>query len=158
MLHFNLESALFRRFVAEPNPFEYRLFLANVAMPEGVLDGFLIAFSGPDPDRLIERGNEDLAVANLPGSSRRGDGFDRLTDEIGRHGDLDLQLGQKADRIFRPTVDFRVALLAAVTFDFGHGHPGRANRRQSVTNLVQLEWLNDRSNYFHVAFPARLYL
>jgi hypothetical protein len=30
----------------------------------------------------------------------------------------------------------------------------RAKRCQRVTDLVQLERLNDRSNYFHVAFPA----
>jgi len=37
-------QCLFRRFVAEPNPFEYRLFLANVAMPEGALVRWYLRF------------------------------------------------------------------------------------------------------------------
>ena len=74
----------------------------------------MIAFAGTNPDRLIERRDENLAVANLAGPSRRGDGIDRLIYEIARNGDLDLQLRKKADRVFRPTVDFRVAFLATV--------------------------------------------
>src|SRR5271157_2735983 len=37
-------QCLFRRFVAVPNPFEYRLFLANVAMPEGALVRWYLRF------------------------------------------------------------------------------------------------------------------
>ena|SRR5208283_1352722 len=37
-------QCLFRRFVAEPNLFEYRLFLANVAMQEGVLVRWYLRF------------------------------------------------------------------------------------------------------------------
>src|SRR5919201_1354633 len=72
---------------------------------KGALDGLFIAFSGANPERLIERRDEDFAVADLTGPGGRGDRVDRFTDEIAWHGDLDLQLGEKAHRIFSPAVN-----------------------------------------------------
>src|SRR5580765_3316081 len=64
-------------------------------------------FAGADADRLVERRDENLAVADLAGA---GDGSDRVNDAVGhfrRDPDLDLQLRQEADGIFGPAVDLR---------------------------------------------------
>ena len=79
-----------------------------------------------------------------------------LGDELGRDGDLDLQLGQEADGIFGATVDFRMALLAAVALDLGHGQAVHAEGCQRVADLVELERLNNRNHDFHDSIPLTL--
>ena len=60
-----------------------------------------------------------------------------------------LIFGQEAHRIFGPAVNFRVALLTSVTFDFGDGHPVHPHRGECVADLVELEWLDDGHDDFH---------
>src|ERR1700759_1419438 len=102
---------------------------------------------------MVEVDDEDLAVADLAGFRSRGDGVDGLVDLIGGDCDLDLDLGQEAHGIFGAAIDFRVALLTAVTFDFRHRETVNANGGQGVTDLFELEWLNDRHNNFHESYP-----
>src|SRR5437868_8398676 len=49
-----------------------------------------VCFAGADAHRLIDAENEDLAVADLAGLGRGGDGFDGLVDHVGTDSDLDL--------------------------------------------------------------------
>src|SRR5260370_30000610 len=42
-----------------------------------------------------------------------------------------------------------MALLAPVTFDLRDGHPVHAGRGQSVSDLVELEWLDDGHDDLH---------
>ena len=67
--------------------------------------------------------------------------------------DLDLDLGQEAHRVFGAAIDFRMALLSAVPFDFRHRETVNANGGQGVTDFFQLEWLDDRHNNFHGSYP-----
>ena len=50
-----------------------------------------------------------------------------LRHDVGRDRDFDLQLGQEAHGVFGAAVDFRVALLAAVALDLGHGQAVHAD-------------------------------
>src|SRR5215475_1966527 len=102
---------------------------------------------------MVEVDDEDLAVADLTGLGGRGDGIDGLVDLIGRHRDLDLDLRKETHRVFSPTVDFRVALLPAVSLDFRHRQAVNADGGQRVTDFFQFEWLDDRHNDFHGFYP-----
>src|ERR1700716_3776885 len=81
-----------------------------------------VGFAGPDPQGVVDRRHEDLAVADLPGAGARGNDPDRLVREVGRHGDLDPELRQEVHDIFGAAVDFGVTLLAAVALDLGYRH------------------------------------
>src|SRR5580698_1408013 len=109
-----------------------------------------VGFAGADAHGVIEIDDEDLAVADLAGLRRRRDRVDDLVDLIRRAGDLELDLGQEAHGVFGAAVDFGVALLAAIAFDFGDGQPLHADFGQRVADLVELERLDDGHDYFHV--------
>ena len=68
---------------------------------------------------------------------------------------LDLHLRQEGHRVFGAAIDFGMALLTPVALDLGDGHPVHPDRGQSVADLVELEWLDDRHDDFH-GFNPRL--
>src|ERR1700730_11213707 len=109
-----------------------------------------VGFAGPDPQGVIDRRHEDLAVADLAGAGARGNDPDRLVGEVGRDSDLDPELRQEVHDIFGAAVDFGVTLLAAVALDLGYRHAMDADRRQCLAHLVQLEWFDNGNNEFHV--------
>src|SRR5207244_1778923 len=81
-----------------------------------VSDGFRPAFAGANAEAVLQRQDEDLAIADAPlGSSaaRLHDGVDRRLDEILVHGDLQLHLPPQVDRQLVAAVDLRVPLLSA---------------------------------------------
>src|SRR5207237_8591148 len=102
---------------------------------------------------MVEVDDEDLAVADLAGLGSGGDGVDGLVDLIGGDGDLDLDLGQEAHRIFGTAVDFRMALLPAISLDFRHRQTVNADGGQGVTDFFELEWLDDRHTNCHGFYP-----
>src|SRR6202041_476380 len=83
-------------------------------------EGRGIGLAGADANRMVEVDDEDLAVADLPGFRGRGDGFDGLVDLVRGDSDLDLDLGQETHGVFGAAIDFRMALLPAVSLDFRH--------------------------------------
>src|SRR5581483_5911894 len=116
-------------------------------------EGRGIRLAGADANRMVEVDDEDLAVADLSGLGRRGDRIDGLVDLIGSDCDLDLDLGQEAHRVFGAAIDFRVALLPAISLDFRHRESVNADGGQGVPDFFQLEWLDDRHNNFHGSYP-----
>src|ERR1700716_742890 len=108
-----------------------------------------VGFAGADAHRAFEVKDEDLSVPDLAGLRRPGDGVDGLVDLVGRNRDFDLDLRQETHRVFGAAVDFRMALLAPISFDLRDGHPVHAGRGQSVSDLVELEWLDDGHDDFH---------
>src|SRR5882757_7171959 len=102
---------------------------------------------------MVEADNEDLAVADLSGFRSRGDGVDGLVDLVRGDSDLDLDLGQEAHRVFGAAIDFRMALLPAIPFDFRHRKTMNANGGQGVPDFFEFEWLDDRHNNFHGSYP-----
>lgn len=57
------------------------------------LDRVGAGFAGPDPDGFLDRGNENLAVADASGLRRPPDRLDRRLDHVVAQHDLDLYLG-----------------------------------------------------------------
>src|SRR6476646_8719271 len=66
-------------------------------VPGRRLVGF--ARAGADVVALFDRENEDTAVADFSGSSRRHDRFDHILDDRVGHDDFDLDLGQETDAV-----------------------------------------------------------
>ncbi len=79
-----------------------------------------VFFAGTDAHRLFERVDENLAVADLAGTRRRGDRLDYLVDHLRRDRDFDFQLRQKAHGVFGAAINLGVPLLAPIAFDFRH--------------------------------------
>src|SRR6476646_9167838 len=117
--------------------------------PKAALKRVAVGFAGPDPQGVIDRRHEDLAVADLPGAGARGNDSDRLVRKVGRDCDFDPELGQEVHDIFGAPIDLGMALLAAVTLDLGYRHAVNADRRQGLADLVQLEWFDDGNNELH---------
>src|ERR1700737_5514840 len=103
-----------------PKPWDFRLGMvcsgAGIfSALESASERVAVGFAGPDPQRVIDRRHEYLAVADLAGARACGDDVNRLVGEFRSDGDLDAQLRQKIHDIFGAAIDFGVALLAAVT-------------------------------------------
>src|SRR6201991_3029697 len=108
-----------------------------------------VGFAGADAPGVIDRGDENLAVADLAGARGRGDDLHRLVGEVRRHRDFDPQLGQEIHDIFGAAVDFGMALLAAVTLDLRHRHAVDPDRGERLAHLVELERFDDGDDEFH---------
>src|SRR3954466_10195206 len=91
-----------------------------------------VGLAGPDPQRVIDRRHEDLAIADLPGAGARGNAPDRLVRELGGDSDLDPELRQEIHHIFSAAIDLGVPFLAAVALDLGHRHAVDTDRRQRL--------------------------
>src|SRR5690606_11349143 len=111
-------------------------------------------FSGTNADSLLDRIDEDLAVADAPGLGCVADGLDRLFGEFVRAHDLDLHLGQEVHHIFGAAIELGMALLAAETLGFGHGDALQANFLQRFLDLVELERLYDSLDFLHLSLQV----
>src|SRR5438874_7162373 len=80
------------------------------------------ALSGADADRLIDRRDEDLAVADPAGMRGLLDRLDGTLDHRFLHDHLDFDLGQEIDDVFGAAIEFGVALLPAKALGLGHGY------------------------------------
>jgi hypothetical protein len=56
--------------------------LPDATEVEGILERVAVGLAGPDPQRVIDRRHEYLAVADLAGARAGGDDLDRLVGEI----------------------------------------------------------------------------
>src|SRR5215211_366932 len=109
--------------------------------------------AGTDADRLLDRGDEDLAVADLAGAGGLADRLDRALDQgiVDHH--LDLHLGQEAHGVLSAAIDLGLAFLAAEALHFADGQALDAERRQRIADVVQLERLEDGHDHFHFGCP-----
>src|SRR5438477_1553440 len=107
------------------------------------------ALSGADADRLIDRRDEDLAVADP--ASMRGllDRLDGALDHRFLHDHLDFDLGQEIDDVFGAAIEFGVALLPTKALGLGHGDALDADLVKRLLHLVELERLDDRFDLLH---------
>src|SRR4029079_12286603 len=105
------------------------------------LDRVRAAVAGPNANRLLDIGHEDLAVADAAGAGRLRDGFHHIVDQAVLDNDLDLHLWQEVDYIFGAAVELGMALLAAKTLHLGDGYAGDAGVMKGVLHVVELERL-----------------
>src|SRR5271165_377789 len=83
---------------------------------------FLACFVGPDPNRFFDGIHEDLSIADLAGLRRLYDCCRGVFHHAVRKDDLNLDLWQKVDGVFTPTINFCVAFLTTKPFYFCNRH------------------------------------
>src|ERR1700753_3060245 len=105
-------------------------------------------FSRPDPDRLLDIGYEDFAVADPPRLRRAADRFDGFFDKVVAHHDLDLNLRQEVDDVFGAAIELGMTLLPAKALGLGDGDALQSNFLESFLDLVQLERLDNGFYFF----------
>ncbi len=87
----------------------------------GGLDRCGACFARSDANGLVYVKYENLSVANLACERRA---LDHLHSAVGKfigHHSFNLYFGQKINRVFGAAIDFCLALLSAITFDFSDG-------------------------------------
>ena len=103
---------------------------------------------------MLDRGDEDLAVADLAGARCLDDRLDRRLDLVLGDNDFDLDLRQEIDDVFGAAVELGVALLAAEALDLGDGEPRDADLGERLAHFVELERLHDRFDLPHRGLPG----
>src|SRR5690242_14302078 len=126
----------------------FLFFSRKIRIAEG-LDSVQPGFSGSDPDRFLDVGDEDFAVADAPGLGGATDRVDRLLDQIIPDHDLDFHLGQEVDDVFCTAVEFGMPLLPAKALGFGDRDALQSDFLKRFLHLVELERLDDGFNLLH---------
>ena len=96
---------------------------ANDSATSPLLDRFAAAFAGADADAVVQRQDEDLAVADfaaLAGAAAFDDGVDRGLDEFFVDGDLQLHLAEQVDGELVAAIDLGVPFLPAEALHVHH--------------------------------------
>jgi len=112
----------------------------------------------------LKKKDPDLKITILDrgmiptGASTRNAGFacfgslNNYIDCFGQHffsdDHFNLNLWKQVDRIFAATINFRMPLLAATTFDLDEGHALDANFGKRFFDFFELEGLDDCFNFF----------
>src|SRR6516162_2628262 len=120
-----------------------------VTHSNGALNRVRAALAGADADRLVDRRDKDLAVADPAGVRGLLDRLDRALDQRFLHHDLDLHLRQEVDDIFGSAIELGMSLLATEPLGLGDGDALDADLVERLLHLVELEGLDDRLDLFH---------
>src|SRR4030095_14825226 len=110
-------------------------------------------FAGADAHSLLDRRDEDLAVADLAGAGGLADGVHGAFDLAVLDHQLDLDLGQEAHGVLGAAIDLGLALLPAEPLDLADRQALDAKPGERVAHLVELEGLEDRHHQFHCRLP-----
>ncbi len=78
-----------------------------------------------------------------------------LRDASVAEHDLDFHLGQEIDDIFGASVEFGMAFLASEALGLGDGDALQSGLLKRFLHFVQLEWLDDRFDLFHVVLHCQ---
>src|SRR5688500_143610 len=87
------------------------------------LDGAFAPLFRPDADGVLNRQDENLAVANLAGLRGLDDRLDCFRDVVIADHDFKFHLWQEIHRILAAAIDFSMPLLPSEPFHFADGHP-----------------------------------
>src|SRR6056297_3320293 len=112
--------------------------------------------TGADADRLFDRADENLAIADLVGLRGVDDGLYGGIDLIVVEHHVDLYLGQEIHHVFGPAIKFGMAFLAPEPLDLDHRKALNACFLHRFLHLVEFEGLDDRFDLFHGCGPPRL--
>jgi hypothetical protein len=122
------------------------MYLTERAAKSGRVDP---GFASTDADRFLDRGNEDLSVADPARLRRLADGFDRRFRGIVAEYDLDFHLGKKVNDIFGAAIEFGMAFLATKALGFGDRYSLKPDFLKRFLDLVEFERLDDCLDFFH---------
>src|SRR5947207_891876 len=109
----------------------------------------LPGFAGANANRVGNRINENLAVADLAGLGRFHDDVNDLVAGLVGHHDLNLKLGHKINAIFRAAIGFLLSLLSAEAADLRDRHAVKAGTDQGIFDSINLVMTNNGFNLEH---------
>src|SRR5512132_467619 len=106
-------------------------------------------FAGTDANHLLDRSDENLAVADLSRARGLDDRLDRALDErIAKHH-FHLDFRQEIDDVLGAAIELGMPFLAAEALDFGDRQTRDADLRKGLAHFVELDGLDDRLDLFH---------
>src|SRR5919109_1301799 len=121
-------------------------------------DGVAALFTGPDADGPVDGHQPDLAVADLSGLRRPGDGVGDLVGIDAVAQDLDLDLGDEIDLVLGAPIGLGVAALATETPGLGHRHAADPHLVERLLHRIQLVRLDDGDNQVEHGAPSSVRL
>jgi len=109
---------------------------------------------GPDPDRGLDRQNEDLTIPDIPGSCRFDDRSNQIVSFLVPDHDLDLDLGKHVNDHWLPPVFECDALLLSPPLNFGDSHAGHPYLRKRLFNKFEPFLLDNCLDKLHNDHPS----
>ena len=106
-----------------------------------------------NPNDLIYFGEENLAVADLPGLRRFEDGLHDVVDQFCPRDHFELELWKKIDVIFAAAERFGMTLLPSMAAGLGNGDAFHSYFLERGLDGVQLGRLNDCFDSSHSVRP-----
>src|SRR5581483_11889333 len=107
------------------------------------------ALAGPDADGVVDRQDEDLAVADPPGGRRLANPVRQPRAALVVDQDLDLHLREEVHDVLGVPVELAVTVLPPEAAHVGDRHPVDAFPREDLLHVVELEGLDDRFDLLH---------
>src|SRR5262245_5974224 len=118
-----------------------------------VLESALVALAGTNANGRLHRAHENLSVADVAGLGSSDDDIGDLARQVVGHYHLDFYLRQEVHRVLAASVKLGVALLPPEPAHLGHRHADDADAGERLLDVVQLERLDDRFDFFHAGPP-----
>ena len=109
----------------------------------------LTSFTGSNPNRIFQVGDENFAVADLAGLGRLQDGIDHRLQILVRANHLDLDLRNKINRVLSTAIDFGVAFLSPEPANLADSHPVDTVVGQGILDVFELEVADNGFDFFH---------
>src|SRR6516162_3107652 len=114
------------------------------------LHGCFASLFSADTDRVVDRADEYLSVADLSRFGCFDDRFDSGVDPGISHHNFQLNLGKEIHRVFAAPVNLRVALLPAKALYLADRHALDSQAGKSLFDAFEFERLDDGIDLFHV--------
>src|SRR5215472_12640300 len=113
------------------------------------LESIRAGLAGADAHDLLEVEDEDLAVADFARVGGLLDRLDHSIEQIALDGRFDLDLRQEIDDVLGAPIQLGMSFLTPESLDLRDSDPLHADRGERLSNLVQLERLDDGGNQSH---------
>ena len=116
------------------------------------LDRLGTAFTRADPDALVHRKHEDLAVTDLTPFARAAaidDRGDRGFDKVIVDRDLELHLAEQVYGYFMAAIGLGMAALAAKALNIEHREAEDLNLRERLFDTLEFVGLDDGNDELH---------
>ncbi len=116
------------------------------------LDCLGAAFASADADAVVEREDEDFAVADFAGvasAAATDDGVDRGLDEVFVHRNLKLDFAEQIDGDFMPAINLGLPLLPTKALYIHDRQTNHFDVLQGSFYVFELTGLNNREDEFH---------
>src|SRR2546428_813115 len=123
--------------------------MMNARMGKVILTVMKMPYPNTRTHDLLDRSDEDLAVADLAGTRCLDDGLNGTLDHVVTEDHLDFDLGKEIDDILGASVKLGMTFLATETLNLSYGQPGNPDLGQAFAYFIELERFDDGFDFFH---------